>query len=467
MSATAGSTASKAAGRLRRLAGGPGRRLTIVVFVGVSTFVGVTFWRMRSLDGLPDVGDPFDVAEARRLVDIPDADNAFVAYAAADQKLNNQWSQADLDRCIWIRVAVLGDENRLMTWSSTPAGVRDFLEAKRAALEIWREGSGRRDAIYHQPSRLRLDIGIDMIDHARVFAAMAAMEGSRLEDAGARDQAWDWYRAMLRSSRLIGRHGLLVQRLCGADIHALAARCILRWAADPRVEAGLLRRALQDTLAADALTPPVSEAVKLDYLLSLNSVDGIKNYDRVILWLSLGSLRPPFLQTGPLDGLLPGPVRFHAQRLRLHASNDPERSRRAFRLLFANWLPQVDRPAGHQAPLAVRTPVWIYADDPSAPAAARAARPEFLAETVERLAIGYLFSNGPEPPPWEDRGKLGRERRRRSVLIVRLAAEFYRREHGGAPATAGRCWGPFSRNCPRESGPMTRSRPVWNEPPRR
>ncbi len=73
--------------RFRWLPSSPGRRLAIVVFVGLSTFVGVTIWRMRSLDGLPDVGDPFDVAEALRPVEIPDADNAFVAYAAAHRQL--------------------------------------------------------------------------------------------------------------------------------------------------------------------------------------------------------------------------------------------------------------------------------------------------------------------------------------------------------------------------------------------
>jgi hypothetical protein len=436
MSATAESTASQVAGRLRRLAGGPGRRLAIVVFIGLSAFVGVTFWRMRSLDGLPDVGDPFDVAEALRPVEIPDADNAFVAYAAAAQKLVNPSSQADLDRWNWLHDAVWGDKNQPLTWSSTPVGVRDFVEAKRAALETWREGSGRRDAISHQPSQLSIGMVISPAADVMVLAAMAAMEGSRLEEAGARDQAWDWYRAMLRSSRLIGRHGVLVERVMGAKIHALAARCILRWAADPRVDAGLLRRALHDTLAADALTPPVSEAVRLDYLCCLHSTDSMKNYERELVGLQ--RIRPLLggRQEGMLDRVVPWPVRLHAQRLHLHASNELERSRRAFRLLYANWLAQLDRPAGRRAPLAVRTPFW-YADDPSLPAAARAVRPEFLAETLQRLQIGFQESDFDRPPPWEDRGVLGRERRRRSVLIVRLAAEVYRREHGADPATAG------------------------------
>jgi hypothetical protein len=437
--------------RSRRLSLTPARRLAIIVAIGLSAFLGVTIWRMQSLDGLPDVGDPFDVAEARRPVVIPDADNAFVAYEAADQKLRNLPSPANgrpdlLYEAVWVR------EDKPVSWASAHPGVRRYVEAKRAALEIWREGSECRDAVYHQPSQLGPDTSLFLISEVMHFAAMAAMEVSRLEDAGARDQAWDWYRAMLRSSRLIVRHGMLGDRTFGAMIHALAARCILRWAADPRAEAGLLRRALRETLAADALTPPVSEAVKLDYLYWLKCFDSPQNYERMMG--SFGGRTVPLLggrRHGLLDRVAPMPVRLHAQRLRLHSSNELERSRRAFRLLFANWLAQVDRPPSRRAPLALPTSYWIYADDPSAPPAARAVRPEFLAETLERLQIGILSSGhrGPaKPPPWESQGELGRERRRRSVLIVRLAAEIYRREHGAAPAAAGALLGSILKELP-------------------
>ena len=89
--------------------------------------------------------------------------------------------------------AVRGDEIKPLTWSSAPPGLREYLEAKRAALEIWREGSRRRDAVYHQPSEVSMSSVMNLIEDARVFAGMAALEGSRLEEAGARDEAWDWY----------------------------------------------------------------------------------------------------------------------------------------------------------------------------------------------------------------------------------------------------------------------------------
>ena len=273
-----------------------------------------------------------------------------------------------------------------------------------------------------------------------ILAAMAALEGSRLEEAGALEDAWHWYRAILRCSRLIGRHGLFIQRLIGARIHALAARLILRWAADPRVGADQLRRALHDTLTADALTPPVSEMVKISYMAGLNSSQDMRTYER--MRYSFGHPFPLLggRQYGLLDQLVPwSGVKRPLLRFRLGVTDELERTRRVFRLLHANWLAQADRPPARQAPLAIRRPTWIHADDPTAPAAARAVSPEVLARALDRLEIAFLFDSGSEPgdPPWGERGELTRERRRRSVLIVRLAAELYRREHGAAPATAG------------------------------
>ncbi len=448
MATTARPTTSEGSRRFRWLTGSPGRRLAI----GLIAFVGVTVWRMQSLDDLPDVGDPFDVAEVRQPVEIADDDNAFVAYKTAGKKLVNPPKPIDETRWDLFHRAVRDADIRTLTWTSTSPKHREYLEARRAALEIWREGSQRRDAVYYQPSRVAMGNETTLIEDAIIFAGMAALEGSRLEDAGARDEAWDWYRAILRSSRLIGRHGTLYQRLQGARIHALAARLILRWAADPRVGAGPLRRALDDTLSADALTPPVSEAVKITYLSCLRSVENMRDFESMML--DFGRPRPLFggRQTGPLDRLVPWGVRLPVQRFQRGATNELERSRRVFRLLFANWLAQADRPPERQAPPAIRRPTWIHADDPTAPAAARAVSPEVLARALDRLEIAFLFGPGTDQgePPWGAQGELTRERRRRSVLIVRLAAELYRRERGAAPANAGALLGAVLKELPEE-----------------
>jgi hypothetical protein len=137
----------------------------------------------------------------------------------------------------------------------------------------------------------------------------------------------------------------------------------------------------------------------------------------------------------------------HVQRLRLQATNDVERSRRALRLVFANWLAQVDKPASQRAAIAIEKPTLIYAPDPTAPPAARAVVPEILDNAIEKTSLahvilrpGALDFNAETPMvkvPWEGDGPLAREQTSRAALIVKLAAELYRRERGTMPENAG------------------------------
>jgi len=146
------------------------------------------------------------------------------------------------------------------------------------------------------------------------------------------------------------------------------------------------------------------------------------------------------------------------QRIRLHGTNDVERSRRVLRLLYANWLAQVDKPAAKRAAIAIRKPTVIYASDPTAPSAARAVAPDVLDKAIDRTWLARflirpddLISMGGSPDlmsPWENDGGLARETGRRAVLIIKLAAELYRRDHGQPPATAGALLGPYLKVLP-------------------
>jgi len=425
--------------RIRRRQLERGRLLTWVVVVALIGLSGISVWRMRSLDELPDVGDPFDVALARRPIVISDDDNAYVAYAAA--QIKSQDAPSAFWDTLWTR------KDGALTWSKADPGVLAFLKKNRAALEIWREGSERPDSFYHQPSEQAFDIILPLMQEVALHTGMAALEGSRLEEKGEMEAAWGWYRTMLRSSRLIGRHGVLVERRCGAKMHELAAQCILHWAADPRVDTKHLHQALEDTLAADALTSPDSEAVKLEYLMCLRDLEEL-----------LASVREIDMPGGRADWMnqvVPWNVRREIHRLRLRASNDVERSRRALRLVFANWLAQVDRPAAERAPVAILKPTLIYAADPTAPPAARAVKPELLDKAIDHTSLARIMVRSNDAANaadrfwwWEREGFLARERRRRSVLIVKLAALLYRREHGQLPPNAGALLGPYLKVLP-------------------
>ncbi len=162
-----------------------------------------------------------------------------------------------------------------------------------------------------------------------------------------------------------------------------------------------------------------------------------------------------------LEHVLPGNARREFQQFRFRATNELERSRRALRLLFANWLAQVDKPAADRAPSASHADVLIYEADRTAPPAARAVAPELLSRAIDENLLARSILRPDKPGwkvdiSWEGDGTFARERRRRSVLIVKLAAELYRRERGRPPANAGALLGPISRNCPRWWGATTR-----------
>jgi hypothetical protein len=237
-----------------------------------------------------------------------------------------------------------------------------------------------------------------------------------------------------------------MERSLGAHLHEEVSHRIVEWAADARVTAPLLRQALDQAQAADALTESLSEMLRYSYLLYRR--DFVEN---VALVDSLAGRWPPPGGPSWLDHLSLAISPWHYrqyQELRLKACNDLERSRRVLQLVFANWLPQADRPASRRAPVAIKSPTLVYEADPSALPSARALTPEALARALDHSILARYAVRGSIPGQegksflhsnmlWEGDGELAREHRRRTALIVRLAAELFRREHVRDPAQAG------------------------------
>ncbi len=405
----------------------------------VLVFAVIWIWSIRHAGLLPDVGDPFDVAAALKPVVISDDDNAFVLYREASRRLG-KFPQS-------LRTFDFAN----LKWSQANAEARAFLDKNAQALEIWREGSDRPEAVYHQPGELAIDTILPVIQDSRSVAWLAALEASRHEEKGEMADAWVWYRAILRSSRHAGMHGVVIERLVGAAVFGQGARRVLQWAADPRVDARLLRQALDDVLAADAMTAPLSRAIQLEYLIVLRDLSELR--------VTVCDMPMPGGRSGWLEQVVNATgVKPTIQRVRLQATNDVNRSRRVARLLFANWLPQADKPVAERAPIVIAKPPVIFAFVADAPPAARAVAPEVLDKAVDHAAFARETFRPDDQSsggfslwsaPW-DQSKLGGEPRRRAVLIVKLAAEFYRREHGKPPAKAGDLVGTSLKALPAE-----------------
>ena len=141
---------------------------------------------MRDVNELPDIGDPFDVEEVRRVVVMSDDENAFVKYNDARRQLTRYPR------------ALVGLDWAKLTWSNAGKEVQDYVVANRPALATWREGTERPDAMYHQPGHLAADTLLPVSEGIRTLGRLAGLEGSRHEEQGEMNEAWGWYKAMLR-----------------------------------------------------------------------------------------------------------------------------------------------------------------------------------------------------------------------------------------------------------------------------
>ena len=403
------------------------RRRWALVMLTITAIAVFATWRLTSLDGLPDVGDPFDVAEFAD-ASVPDDRNAFTLYRQASKLLTRMPREATHD------------------WATAGPAERKWLESNREAMETWRRGTERPDALFNPPRLVKYDTLLEEVQQLRQFARAATLEGSRLEAVGDMDGALTWYIAILRSGRHAGTRGCDVERIIGTALNGMATRQLIRWAADPRVDARMLRRAIDAALAAREMTRPTSETLKVEYLMYMNTLEEPKLMDREVIHLATRKDR-----WGPID--TPTSNAMHVAIPRV-LKREPERSRRVIRLIFANQLAYCDRPTADQPPRVATIPpgysptaafaplrpgvvanliVDLYAVDPSAPAAARAMPPAEIAiwwdSTLYARACLMEF-NGLI-------SAIARERIDQAALLATLRAELEKRDHPEPKGTTG------------------------------
>jgi tetratricopeptide (TPR) repeat protein len=398
----------------RRLA----RTLGILALFATAALIA---WRSTTLRGLPDIGDPFDVA-AFSAIDLRDEDNAAPLYREAAARLR-----------------VL-NQNHAVHWSAAGEVEKSWLESNREALALWRKATERSDALFIRPADLTFDTGTDYLQKLRAFDRLVGLESSRLEIEGDFASAWEWHRAALRSSRHYGSHGIMMERLQGAVLYQLSAFRITAWANDRKVDAAMLRHALDEVRAIYAMTAPPSVAIKCEYL------EFIQTMDRP------GSL---FELTDRIAGESPG--RQLPKRIRLRAEalfkREPERSRRVLGLVVANWLACCDLPAARRPPKD-STIKLIFEVGPSAPESARVFPSDQLIAWSESTVIFKAF----HPADGAFRKTIDNEVVRHANLVIHLASQLYLRERGRLPESPEELVGTYLDSLP-EGLPTTAPAP--------
>jgi len=158
--------------RLRQL-------LRVVVALAACVAVAATafvVWWLNSLNGLPDIGDPFDVA-AFRAFRIPDDQNAFAFLRRAHEKLTPiRWGEG------------LYPDAAKFSWSIADPASREWAGENREALELFLQGADQLDASLPAGEPTANMVLGDL-------TWVAFLEGSRRQESGDMAGAWDCHRA--------------------------------------------------------------------------------------------------------------------------------------------------------------------------------------------------------------------------------------------------------------------------------
>jgi hypothetical protein len=413
--------------RLRQLL-----RATLVLAIGLAFLAGaLEIWRGVSLIRLPDVGDPYDVA-AFRAVRIPEDRDAGFLLHQAQERVNR-------------RVPNLSLAGRRLApaykWSAATPELRDWVTANRDALELFRDASERPDATVH-PALNRDDR--HFILYIGDLVLLAFFEASRLEERGEMAEAWNWYRAIFRVKLHVMRRGSIFHRwIADRNCSSLRTR-ITAWAADPRTNVLLIRRALDNILAGEPKSEWDAFSLKADYLDMMDELDKdwgpLQQGEEEDQIVRIGSERLP-----PALGWIP----YAAKR---YVWNEPERSRRVLRLAFANWLAHAQEKDPQYLKATVRATcqfekrtatVSFYAVSPAGQSAARQLTPRVLAEWLVGTRDAKILLSD-----WTWPAIRGTERREHRALVVLLAGELYKRDHGVPPASDQMLVGPYLDQLP-------------------
>jgi len=405
------------------------RRIWCLVLVLLTFVAGPPLWWATQLSGLPDIGDPFDVAEFRSS-SIPDDRNAFVLYRQAATLLKSGWEYLKNS----------GKVDLLARWSKADPQVRRWAEDNREALARYRQGAERPDA-------LDPDAGVDRESYKTFqalwsFRTLILLEASRLEEEGDMAGAWAWYCAMLRTIHHVGMDGHVQRRNFIQRWHKDLHDRLTTWAADRRTTPALLRGALADVVACEALAPSEQDSLRVGYVDAISMLDDPASPGRQV------PLRRFSLFYHPDYTLNPEQIQAIWDWWRFWR-REPERSRRVIRLVTANWLAYYALPSEHRPKPHLKVAgLDVYPFGPASPAQARALSPEALDHWFDsaydaQQVLRYLDASGVRVV----------ERTHDGAILLLLAEALYRRDHGTDPPTPEALVGPYLKSLPAGSGP--------------
>jgi hypothetical protein len=427
--------------RLRQLA----RVAFVVAMVSVVAATAIAIWWLTSLNRLPDIGDPFDLAEFRAF-NVPDDQNAFTYFRRASEKVT----------LLRGAVGAVGADPRDLkfSWSIADPMWREWALENGEALGLFQRGAEQPDAANPGGNPTA-----DVFSH--LLITLAILDASRRQESGDTAGAWNDYRLVLRAITHFRRRGSTLQRVCARGASRQLHRRLCEWAAEPRTTIAQLHTALNFVLENEPDPAWDSFAIKYGYLELMDAIDRpiptVSDHEVEGEWaLRLGDM--------PLSPEAVGRL----EAMRRFLFREPERSRRVLRLLCANYLAHVQRRKGRPRRPAVwamfsyvdssvpitkrRIGVPLYPVGPEAPSGARALPPQELAGwLVATLDVKRRLIRGYDEwlPPVRARDlRTVADRKAHHDLVIMLATETYRRERASVPRSQEDLVGTYLKSLP-------------------
>ena len=411
-------------------------RLSVYAVLGIATVSLVC--RYVGIWNLPDVGDPFDVAEFRASKNFPKANEAMSLYrqaAAAYQPLKMLGRRPGPGFAgPHFQGAAFGEPPFDTGWATAHPGLKSWVEKNRPALRLWRSATERSEAHAYwsgDPKTARSPLHSDEL-HA--FVLMAQLEAARHQEAGEQAEAWAWHRASLRCLRQIGIFDPINSRpTLESSYHPWICREVDRWASNPNVNSALLRQALKDVLAIDEIDGNDADAFKSEYVNVLRQIDdppvelSERIEKRLLNDLSYGHVAVD----SPTEGIGLSSAGKSIKVLKGFTLHEPERSRRVARLIFTNFLKNADTFADGEG-VFLEGPGW----NPMPVLLTNAKQSEptpgglNIAEITEWYESTIYLRELSPMLPWYVRGTVQRSVNQ-GTLTMALATQLYRREHAG------------------------------------
>lgn len=364
------------------------------------------------LSQVPDIGDPFDVAAFCKSMEVPSDQDALPVYRNACRLFTSVQESRGRSEPAQERT----DSVLKQGWSVADDSVKEWVAVHEPSLREWKRAAEMDQIRFDPLENLNGRYAIELRPLRLAFVRLAQLKGRQCEEQNNFAEAFEWYRARLRSRRRASFSLHLYER----DLHDL-----LHWASLPEVTADQLNTALGQLRRDHAALQPTSDEIKKEYIQAMNS---LRDHDGLAMAIRYRSGHQTDMHER--EALV--------WRSLYRLVGEPERTRRIYQHVTANYLREIDQPAASRQKLFPATTL-LYSDNPtgslppghfSAGQISRAIRASAISHNLESHGRGsdFLLHNGAE-------GMFLHEARAYPVLLeLTMALQAHHRVHGDFPA---------------------------------